>query len=158
MNQLLEQTKSSILAKAEANIRPVIEKVVAAGQKAIYSPEMREMTLKQLGDGQDPELIGAGVAKLAGILYNQSKNTIPMQALIPSAMILLCEGLQFLEDGGAREIDADFLANCTQAMTSNLLQLLGVSPEKLDGMINQPGSSTAPAKPTGIVAGAQGAM
>lgn len=173
-NPLIDQTKQAIMQKSDERIRPVIEKVVAAGEKTMYAPSTREMTLQQLGDGTDPEKIGAGVAKLLGILYNQSRNTIPMQAMIPASIILLCEGLQFLEDGGARTIDADFLSQCTQATASNLLQLFGVTPDKLQSMIGQaaPGGSqpnaappapgaeggvpVAPAQPAGIVGAAQG--
>jgi hypothetical protein len=45
-----------------------------------------------------------------GILYHASKKTAPMQALIPAGMLLLFEGLQFLEDAGRVQVTPDFLA------------------------------------------------
>ena len=163
MNQLLANTKSAILKKADPRLVPAIDKTVTAGQKVMYADSTRQMLKAQLGKGNDPETIGAGIAKLAGILYNQSKKQLPPQILIPASTVLLCEGLQFLEDAGTVKVDANFLAECTKAMGSALAQLFGATPDKLQGMVNQaqsqqPAQGAQPAPPAGIVAGAQGAM
>jgi hypothetical protein len=80
-------------------------------------------------------------------------------------MLLLFEALEFLEEAGAVQVDAPQLAAYTQAAGSAFLQMLGVTPEKLQGMIGQaaPGAPAVPVAPagpaiapppTGIVAGA----
>ena len=150
MNQLLEQTKRDILQK-KPELRPVIDKIVKAGQEVMFSKETRGMLTKQLANGISPEAIGAGIAKLMGILFNQSKNTMPMQAMAPAATVLLCDALQFLEDAGAVTVDKNLLTDSTKAMGSSLLQLFGVTPEKLQGMVNK----AQPQQP-GIVAQAKG--
>lgn len=166
MNQILEATKAAILKKADPRIVPVINKLVDAGQQVMYSDKTRGMMIEQLGDGKDPEKIGAGVAKLIGIIYGESKKTAPMPALIPAAVLLLCEGLDFIEQAGAVKVDAEFLSQCTMAMGSSLAQLFGASPDKLQGMVDKSGQGAAPpsaqptapppgAPPTGILAGAQ---
>jgi hypothetical protein len=168
MNPILQKTQDATLAKADPRLRPVIQKVVEAGKKLLYSDQTRKMVVSQLHQGTDPESIGAGVAKLFGVLFHQSKNTIPMQAGIPAATLLLCEVLQFMEDGGAVKVDANFLAECTKAMGSAILQMLGITPDKLQGMVDkakgaqagapgQPAAGVPAAPPPGIVAGAQGA-
>jgi hypothetical protein len=161
MNQLLVNTKAAILKKADPRLVPAINKIVAAGQKVMYADSTRQMLKQQLGNGKDPETIGAGIAKLAGILYHQSKRQLPPQILIPSAGLLLLEGLQFLEDAGTVKVDANFLAECTKSMGSALAQLFGATPDKLQGMITQAQAQKSaqpaapPAAPPGIIAGAQ---
>lgn len=155
MNPILEKTKAAILQKVDQRLVPAIKKTVAAGEKVMYSDQTRQMFIDQLKQGADPETIGAGVAKLVGILRNQSKGTLPMEILVPAATILMCEGLQFMEDAGAVKVDAAFLAECTKAMSSSLLQLFKVSPEQIQGFVDK-AKGSQPAQPQpGIVAGAQ---
>lgn len=149
MNELLEKTQAAILEKADPRIRPVIDKIVQAGKQVMYSDDTREMAVKEISDGTEPEVIGAAVAKLAGVLYAESKKTIPPQALMPAAALLLCEALQLIDDGGGPEITPEFLSDCALSMGSSLAQLFGVTPEKLQGLVDQQ------AKPNpGIVQGA----
>lgn len=165
MNPLLEKTKAAILQKADPRLVPVINKLVDAGKQVMYGEKSRGLMIKELGDGKDPEQIGAGVAKLVAVLFNESKKTAPMQALIPAAVLLLCEGLSFLEEAGTVQVTNDFLSECTMAMGSNVAQMFGATPDKLQGMIDKSGQGAAPAAgvppaaPGGILAGAQqGAM
>lgn len=161
MNPLLQQTSDAILKKADQRIVPVIKKLVDAGKQVMYSPKTRGMMMKQLGDGKDPEAIGAGIAKLIGILYSESKKTAPIQALVPAGVLLMCEGLDFLEQAGAVKVTPDFLSQCTMAMGSNVAQLFGATPDRLQGMMNKvkPGGQETPGQPptapAGIVAQAQ---
>lgn len=158
-NPLLQKTEAATLAKADKRLRPVIEKIVAAGKKVMYSDGTRQMMMDQLKQGVDPENIGAGIAKLMGVLFNQSKNTIPMQAGIPAATILLCEALQFIEDSGKAKVDENLLAESAKAMGSAILQMFGVTPERLQGMMGKAQAAAQPAPeqpaaPGGIVQGA----
>jgi hypothetical protein len=163
MNPILEKTRAAILDKAQPELRKPIEKTVEAGKKVMYDEKTREMAVKQLSAGSDPESIGSAVAKLAAILFNQAKGAMPMQVLIPASTVLLCEALQFLEDAGSVQVTPDLLAECTMAMTSAVLQAFGATTEQIQGYIDKAkGGQGAPAGPTaqtsaGIVAGAQGA-
>lgn len=170
MNEILQKTEDATRQNIKpAQLQPVVEKLVEAGRKIMYSPDTRDMLVDQLsGDGDMAENIGGGIAKLMGILLNQSKGTAPMQALIPAGTILLCEGMQLLEDAGKIKVDLPLFEDCMQAMASNLLQLLGVTPDKIAGMLNGEQAATAlgsapeqPAAPPasgGIIAGATGGM
>lgn len=186
MNALLQQTKSAVLKKADPRLVPTINKTVAAGVKILNAPQTQQMIKAQLGNGDDPETIGAGIAKVAGMLYNQSHNQLPPQILMPAAAVLLCVGLEALEEAGTIKVDNNTLAACTKAMGSSLAQLFGATPDKLQGMVNQsratgassgasgattgqpapalgsPGQPGQPGQvvgqPAGVVAGAQGAM
>lgn len=175
MNQLLQQTQAGILAKVDPRLRPVVQKLVNAGHQVMFSKETRHLMTAQLkGKPDDPEVIGAGVAKLLGILYHQSKKTAPVQALIPAGMVLMCDGLQFLEDAGAVKVTPELLAQCTQATGSAILQLLGVKPEQVQQAISQaqathgqgagatpagPGAMPPPPPPPGgVIGSAMGAQ
>lgn len=159
-NPLLDKTKAAIYAKADKRLHPVIKKLVAAGQKIMFAEQNQQMMVEQLGDGSEPERIGAGVAKLIGMVFNESGKKAPMQAMIPAAVVLLCDGLDFIEEAGAAPVTPDFLAECTQAMASNVLQLFGATPEQIQGYIDKAGKGAAPTAqpqpappPAGIVQG-----
>lgn len=174
-NPLLQQAAQAVMAKVPAQLQPIVQKIVATGEKVMYSPNTRDMMFKQLGgDGEPAELAGAGAAKLFGILFNQSKKTIPLEAGAPAAAILLFEGLDFLEQAGKVQVTPDVLAQATQALGSNMLQLLGVGPDKIQMLMTKANSAQAAAQgnaeqpqggamqattapPGGIVASAQGA-
>ena len=153
MNDLMKKAAADRMAKVNPKLVPVVEKVVESGKKVMYAEQTRGMFLEAMKAGTDPESIGAAVAKLMGILQNQAKGTIPAEVLIPAATLLLFEGLAFLEDAGMATVDANFLAECTQAMGSAMLQMMGVSPEKLQGMMQQGAPQGQPAQPAGIVQG-----
>jgi hypothetical protein len=88
-----------------------------------------------------------------------------MQALVPAAMLILVEGLSFLEESGAVEVTPELVADSTMAMTSALLQLLGATPEQIQGYVQQsqggqpaqPAQQPAPAQPAGGIV-TQGGM
>lgn len=153
MNDLMKKAAADRMAKVNPKLVPAVEKVVESGKKVMYAEQTRGMFLEAMKAGTDPESIGAAVAKLMGILQNQAKGTIPAEILIPAATLLLFEGLAFLEDAGMVTMDAGFLAECTKAMGSAMLQMMGVSPEKLQGMMQQGAPQAQPAPAAGIVQG-----
>jgi hypothetical protein len=155
MNPLLQKTQDALLAKVDQRLVPVVNKVVNAGRKVMYSDASRGMAIQELKQATDPEGIGSAAAKMAGVLFNQSKQTIPMEVLFPATMLLMLEALQFLEDAGTVKVEPNFLAECTKATGSAFLQLMGVTPEKLQELAAQRQQPQQPA--AGILAGAKGA-
>jgi hypothetical protein len=157
-NPLIEKARASILEKVDPRLAPVVTKVVEAGKRVMYSQQTRGLAIQQMKSGTDPETVGAAVTKLAAVLFNESKQTIPMNVLLPATMLLLFEALEFLEEAGTLKVDAQNLAGYTQATASGFLQMLGVTPEKLQGMVGQAMPSgpaaAAPQPAAGIVEGA----
>jgi len=152
MNKLLEQTRQKILESVQPQeLTQAIEKVVEAGKKILYSPKTRDMVMQELQtEGDIEDVIGSGVAKLTGLVYVEYKKTLPMEVLMPVSMLLMLEVLDFLEQGGKIQVNNDTLAETTQATASAMLQLLGVTPEKLEEYTQQAQG--------GASQGAQGAM
>lgn len=166
MNEILENTKKALLEKVDQRLLPVLDKVVDSGRQVMYSDDTREIVVRELQQAQDPEGIGAAVAKLLAILANQSRGTIPPKILFPAGMVLLVEALDFLEEAGAVQVTPELLAQCAQALGSAFLQSLGVTPDKLSQMLGSGGADGAGPAPApgpaqqpagGIVAAAQGA-
>lgn len=152
-DKLLQDTVQATLQKAKPQYVSAINKVVAAGKKVMYSPQSRDMAMGELKQaGSDPEALGAAVAKLIGILMAHAKGTIPAEVFVPASIILLCEGLQFMEDAGALKVTADLLAKATQATGSAVLQLIGVTPDKMHEILAKKQGAAQPAQPAAPVA------
>ena len=93
---------------------------------------------------------------------------LDMRAAIPAGVVLLCEGLDWMEKAGMIAVNNATLSSAMKSMMTSTLQLFGVTPQKLAQMHSgqssgapgvQPAiSPTAPQQPVGIIAGAQGAM
>lgn len=144
-NQLLQQAEAAIRAKAK-NIKG-LDKVVQAGLGTIFSPGGAKLFKEQVTKpGDIVENAAEGAAKLMGHLFEQSKGTMPMDAMVPGGQIVLLNGLDFLEEAGKIKVDNDVVARATKAYSSYILQLLGVTPEKMNQMIKdrQGGASAAP--------------
>lgn len=167
MNPIIEKTKQAVLSNVDTRLQPVIQKLVEAGKKIMYSDQTRQMVMDQMKQGTDPESIGAGVAKLGGLLFVESKRTAPFEALSPAMVLLLMEVLGFLEEAGAVQVTPEFVAQCTQALGSAVLQMVGATPEKLQSMLGdsaaagqsaqQPPMAKRPtSQAAGLVAGAMG--
>lgn len=164
MNQILETTRQKILESINPpGLTQAIEKVTEAGKKILYSEKTRDLVLQELQSGGDVEdIIGSGVAKLTGLVFAEYKKTLPMEVLMPVSMLLMLEVLDFLEQGGKIQVTNDMLAETTQATASAMLQLLGVTPEKLEEYVQQAGAQPGPEPstepPQGLVGGAMGGM
>lgn len=161
-NQLLQSVEQAVNQKVPPEKRNAVARIVTAGEKVMYSEQTRKMLQNQLNQPGDPtEVAGEGIAKLIALLFKESRGTMPMDAGMMAAQILLCEGLDFLEQAGRIKVDADVVANATKAMFAYLLQLFGVNQDKL-GQLMQAGASAngqqppAAEKPAGIVASARG--
>lgn len=153
-NPALQKIEQSIMAKVPEQLRSGVQRTVVAGMKVMHSPQTHDMMTKQLTKPGDPaENAGEGAAKLVGILYQQSNRKAPIRVLVPAGQILLCEGLSFMEQAGQIKVTNEVIAKATNSYASNLLQLFGVTPEKLQQMmikaqtLQQQGAQQQPAQP-----------
>jgi hypothetical protein len=173
-NPQLEQVEQAVQAKVPPDLMPAFERIVTAGLKVMYAPETRQMLANQLKQPGDPaQIVGEGIAKLMGILYQQSKGTMPMKAAIPAAQVLTCEAIDFAAKAGIMQVSSDTIAQTTKEMVTYLLQVFGFSQAKIQqfiqaGMDHSASQGTMPASADagagapppaagGIVAGARGA-
>lgn len=165
-NALLQKIEAAVEAKIDPKFAIGLKKTVSAGLMVMYSPQSHDMMVKQMQQpGEPTELAGEGTAKLMGLLYTESRQTMPMKVLFPAATVLLCEGLDFMEKSGKIQITNDTVSAAMTSLSSNLLQLLHISQDQLHSIINKGAASiqkpqAAPAAQRGgIINGAmQGAQ
>ena len=155
-NPLLQQTEQAILQKIKPELKLPLERTVAAGLQVMYGKP--ELLIQQLSKSEDfAHNVGEGAAKLVGVLYGQSKKTMPVSIAVPAATIFMCEGLDFLEKAGKVKVTPELLAEATQDMGASVLQLFGITQDKMREALAQKGAQPPDqAPPQGIIA-SQGA-
>ena len=171
MNPLLAKTEQAIQSKVSPQLAPMVQRIVTAGHKVMYDPKTHAMAMKALTmPGDKATVAGQAATKLVGLLYTEAHGGVKVQAAIPAGVILLCEGLDFMEKSGMLKVTQQVLADAMKSMLTSTLQMFGITPQKLAqmkygqpgaapaGQPAQPAMQAAPQRPAGIIAGAQGAM
>src|SRR3990167_8756013 len=78
-----------------------LERVVVAGKRILYAPQMKGMIEKQLKEkGPIEKKLADGVLGLIILLESQSKPSLPAKVIIPAAVELLYEVADFLSEAG----------------------------------------------------------
>lgn len=164
-NPLLKQTEDQIQQRIKPELKEPLNRTVTAGLTMMYAPEMQQNLLKQMGKpGDYASKAAEGAVKLVGILFSQSKKSMPSSIAVPTATLLMCEGLDFLERSGKIKVDAPLLAKAMKDLSAYILQLFGISQKQVAEVVAKgaKGGAAAPAAPVqppaaGIVgAAAQG--
>ncbi len=162
MNPILQQAEEAYRAKSKAK---GIDRVVEAGEGIMFSEGGANLFKEQVDkEGDVVDNAAEGVAKLIGILFDQSKKTMPLDTAVGGATILMLRGLDFLEEAGRIEVTNEVVDQAMMAMTSYVMQLFGVSQDMIKQMAAKAGAGTpdapaeepaaAPAKPAGLLGGA----
>ena len=108
-----------------------LDRIVLAGKKVMFDKSTHQLMLQQMdGDGPMPEKLGKGVAGLMGLLWQESKQSLPPQLLIPAGMVLVAVAANFLQQAGEQITDQD-IGSGIEVMVSAMLQTSGVDPNKV---------------------------
>ncbi len=135
-NPLLKEAQ----AKIEAGVqdRDAFSRIVQAGQKVMYDQATFAELAKGLKDAKDPVTeIAEGMIGILGILYKQSRKTMPIPPMVLAGMALLLDALDFAERAGLVKIGKAELNKATTHYLNSLLPKFGLTPEKMDGMLGQ---------------------
>jgi hypothetical protein len=112
--------------------RVAVQRIVLAGSKVMYDPSTHHLMIQALQSDDDPaHAIAMGVNQLVTMLYAQSKGSMPAPAIIPSAILLCCEALDFCEQSGLIKPDMEMVGNAVQIVVSYLMQKMGIKPEDI---------------------------
>lgn len=110
-----------------------VQKIVNAGLQAALAGGPNSI-LASLQHSQNPvHDCVVGAVNLALLLRKQSRNTMPLQALVPAALILMMKALDTAERIGMIKVDANLLAQATQMFAEDIMPKLGVTPQVLAG-------------------------
>ncbi len=146
------------------DMRDIVDRVVAAGHKVIYSEQMRQQVLDEIGlDTPVPQKLAEAVVGLLLTLDSKSQGGIPQAALFPAAVGLLGEAAEILSAAGQVVTQEDF-NEALRMMFVLIAKKLGASDDDVMAMSQQalrgqaaPGAPAAPPGPPAAPAGVAGA-
>lgn len=124
--------------------RDAVQRVVAAGMKVMYAPEMRQEIIKEVqSDAPTAQKMAESVTGLMLMLDRKSQGGIPLQAIFPAAMELLGEAGEVLSAAGEPVTQADY-NEAAQMLFINIGRKLGASDEQMMGAAQQAAGSAEP--------------
>jgi len=146
-NPLLEQVIQAVSAKVAPDQKKAFDRIILAGMRLMYADETEAMLKKQIASAEPPIAAGQGAAKLVGLMLAKSKGTAPMKAMMPGGVVLTCEALDFMEKAGKVQLTPDIVSEAVQEFGSAVLQVIGVTPEKLEQMMARIPDAQKPQQP-----------
>lgn len=135
-NKLLAATEQKIEAGLTPQTRDAYEKILVAAMK-VSLKDGQAGILAGLGKSQDPlKDVAVGAINVVMLLRKQSP-AMPPQALVPAAMTLMLNGLDFMDRSGIEKIDVPQIDKATRHFTNHLLKVFNVTPQMLQQMAGQ---------------------
>jgi len=130
-NSVLKAAEEKIESNLTDSIKPVYAKIVVAGSKAGLEGGP-DSILAKLKDSKDPITdCGKGAAALVGILKKQSRDTMPVNAMVPAGATLMMHALDFCDKAGIAKVGTEELAIASKAYANTIFKLLGITPQML---------------------------
>jgi hypothetical protein len=129
---VIAQVQDKVRQSIPPQFRVAVQKLVLAGQKIMYDPKTHHLMVQALQSDSDPaHAVGMGVTQLMTMMWVQSKGSIPPPALIPAAILLVCEALDFCEQSKLLKPDNDMVGNAVQVVVSYMMQKMGIKPSDM---------------------------
>ena len=144
-----KEKPGGFLSGVEKSVPPELmeqfERVVLAGKKVMYSPQMEDTIKEELaGDGPIEKKLAFAVAGLIAMLDKQAKPKLPVKVIVPAAIELLYDAADFISNAGlAPAITPEQLKTATQAMVMLVLKMYGSNDEQIKQAMS--GKMQAPA-------------
>lgn len=132
-------------------LKDAVARVSAAGQRLMYSPDMRDELLQAVqSEAPVPQKMAENVAGLILTLDSQSSKGIPEGAIFPAALDLLAEAAEVLTEAGTKVTTEEY-NEAARMLFVILGRKLGIPDEQLmataeqaAGMKGQPAEAAAP--------------
>lgn len=136
-NTLVKQVEAQIEQRLRAGVRDNYMKIVVAGMKAAMSGGDKSILAQMRGSKDVVRDAVEGAIGLVGTLRRAAKGVMPVDALIPAAMTLMLEALDYAERVGMITLGKDTIDQATQLFIETLLPRLGMTPQKLGQVTSQ---------------------
>lgn len=136
-NTLVKQVEQQIEQRLKAGVRESYMKIVIAGMKYALNKGDQSLFAQLHGSKNVMEDCVKGAIGIVGVLRRASKGAMPADAMIPAAMTLMLEALDYAERAGMLKVDAAMIDEATQQFLNTLLPLLGLTPQKIAQMTAQ---------------------
>lgn len=132
---ILKQIEQGIDEQVPPEHRKMYDSIVVAGMNVMFSKDTSQMLDQQLDqDGELPQLVSDGIAKLIVLVFHESKQDVnafaPAAAL--AAISLMCQALDYYEASGRGTLTPEIVAACTKATTEAVLDKFGITPDQLN--------------------------
>lgn len=106
-------------------------RIVAAGMKIMFDEKTHHLMLEAIDQpGPIEQRLANGILGLIGILWRESKGSIPPELIIPAAMVLLAEAADFLNKGGMTVTPEQF-GTANERLIDMIFNQAGVSSDKI---------------------------
>lgn len=158
-----KEKSSDFMSGVEKSVPPemmeAFERVVLAGKKVMYSPQMEDTIKQELaGDAPIEKKLAEAITGLMVMLNQQAKPRIPEQVIVPAAIELLYDAADFVKKAGlAPDITPEQVKTATQLMTMLILKGSGANDqqigEAMTGNVKQPDAGQAPPEQPAAAAG-----
>lgn len=157
-NNILQAAEQKLESGLTPDNREDYLKVVVAGMRTALARGPQGM-LARLRQSPDPIKAAAdGAVSLVLMLRLQSRNTMPVKAMIPAGATLMFHALDFLDKSGAVKIGVNELAQATRIFGDRIMRAMGMTPQKLTALATKvhavsqdPAQMDTLAKRTGVV-------
>ena len=137
-NEMIIKAEAAVDAKVPPADKAAYDKIVLAGMKVMFSKETHGQLMQGLQQAEDKLTTAVeGIIGILGILFKESRNTMPVGPMILAGQSLLMEALDFMEQGQMIEVTPEVLGQATQSYIETLLPKLGMSAEKMKAIMAQ---------------------
>ena len=134
----------------------VINRVYTAGMKVLFDPKTHTQMMQgfvqdlQKGAGHSVgDILGADIAHLMIMLYNESKGTMPLGALIPAGTLLIAKVCEFFVNTKSIPITDKGFTDAVHMMSVAVQHLMSKQPNTQS---SAPQVEQAPQQPAGMLA------
>lgn len=138
--------------------QPQLARIVEAGKRVMFDEKTHHLMLESMnGQGPIEQKIGGGVVSLLGMLWHESKQSIPPELIIPAGVVLVAEACDFLNQSGS-PVTPERQGAATEFMIDTIFKGAGVDSNNLEGAAQpgpQPGQNPAQMPPTSAPVPAQ---
>lgn len=129
-NTIIRRAEEQILQRLKEGMREPVMKLVNAGMKLAMDGGPKSI-IAQLRDSKDVlHDCVKGAIGLVNVLRKSAKGSVSTGALVPAAMILALQGLDFAERLKLIKVTNQVLDQATQMFTDAILPAMGVSHER----------------------------
>ncbi len=135
-NKVLEAAEQKVESNLTPEVRANYMKIVVAGMKVALrgGPDSGMAKLRRSPDPIKQCALGA--VNLVLMMRLQAKGVMPMKAMVPAAMTLMLQALDFCDKSGVVKVGTPELVQATHIFTDAIFGRLGISKQMLHNAAN----------------------
>lgn len=133
-NKLLQATEARLEAGLTPEVREDYLKIVVAGQKYALHGGLQGLLASLKGRPDPIADCARGAVNIVSYLRMMAQGTMPPKAMVPAAMTLMLQALDFADKAGIVAVGQEELVRATRLFVNDITKAMGLSAEKLNQM------------------------